>query len=176
MDETYPKKSEINAKVEIRDSPIQGKGIFAKETIKKGEVVVIWGGTYVKKTAAEKAKADGKLIMQLDENLYSVEERREDSTYCMNHSCNPNVWMKNAFTLTARRDIQQDEELVADYALWEADENFIMPWNCKCNSYLCRQKITGKDWLLFELQIRYQNHFSPLLNKRIAQFSKDKVH
>jgi hypothetical protein len=57
--------------------------------------------------------------MQRDDNLFSVEDRGDDETYFINHSCDGNLRMKDAFTLIARIDINNDEEITADYALWE---------------------------------------------------------
>ncbi len=169
----YPHQSSLSSKVEIWSSSLQGKSMFAKENIKAGETVIIWGGDYVSKEEAMTAKnKEGKVVMQLDDDLFTVEERGDDITYFLNHSCDPNVWMKNAFTLVARRDISPDEELTADYILWEADENYIAKWECTCGSRLCRKKITGKDWRLPELQKRYKNHFAPLLNKRIKNLTE----
>lgn len=37
-------KSVMSDKVEIRDNGLNGKGVFAKEFIKKGEIVFIKGG------------------------------------------------------------------------------------------------------------------------------------
>jgi SET domain-containing protein len=169
----FPDESWMSPKVEIFFSPIQGRGMFAKEDIKAGEVVVVWGGSYVSKEEAIKAKKqEGKVVMQLDENVFTVEKPGDDITYYLNHSCDPNVWMENAFTLCARRDIKVNEELTADYILWEADENYIAKWDCSCNSPLCRQKVTGKDWQLPEIQDRYKYHFIPLINKRIENGTK----
>ncbi|NHJ33725.1 MAG: SET domain-containing protein, partial [Asgard group archaeon] len=165
----YLKESWLDPRIEIRTSSIHEKGMFAVETIKKGEVVVIWGGRFVNKDEAEKEAAIGKITMQLDEDLFSVEFEYEDPSDCMNHSCDPNVWMKDEVTLIARRDIQPDEELTLDYALIEAWEDFIPLWECACGSQLCRKKFTGKDWRIPELQARYSNHFIPILNKRIAK-------
>jgi uncharacterized protein len=169
MNKTYPTESWINPKIDVRSSPLHATGMYAKSLIKAGETVVIWGGNYVSKSEADKAKKIRKVVMQLDDDLYSIEDRGDDLTYFMNHSCDPNVWMKDAVTLIARTDIQGGNELTADYALWEGDENFISSWTCVCGSTLCRTKVTGKDWKIPELQKRYKNHFSPLINKRIAK-------
>lgn len=152
---------------EIRQSDIGGKGLYAIKPIKKGDVVVIWGGTYVSAEEAKQAEAQGKLVMQWDDNLFSVEDRGEGSGYFVNHSCEPNLYMQGAYALVAMRDIEIGEELTADYALWEADENYISKWDCHCGSTKCRKKVTGRDWQLPELQERYKDHFSPLINKRI---------
>jgi len=115
---------------------------------------------------------NGKLVMQLDENLFSIEERGDDPTYFTNHSCDPNIWMKDEVTLTTMRDINLGEELTADYVMWEADENFVSSWECICASPSCRKRITGKDWQIPKLQKKYAGHFTPLINKRILNLKK----
>lgn len=158
----------ITPKVMIISSNISGKGLFAIAEIKRNEKVVMWKGNYFNKKEADKVKCEGKLLMQWDEDLFSVEDRGDDIAYYINHSCEPNLWMQDAYTLVARRDIKEGEEITADYALWEADENYVSKWKCACGSSFCRKRITGRDWRLPELQERYKGHFSPLINKRIA--------
>jgi len=36
-----------------------------------------------------------------------------------------NLWMKDAYTLIAKTDINRGEEITADYVLWEADEAYV---------------------------------------------------
>lgn len=162
-----PKEDWISPKIEIKDSENKGKGMFAIEPISKGEIVIVWGGNYVDTKGADKAKEEGKLVMQFDENLFSVEDKGESDSYFINHSCNPNVWMKDTFSLEAMRDINTGEELTADYAIWETDENKISKWECKCESLNCRHFITGRDYLIEELQEKYKDHFLPLISKKI---------
>jgi SET domain-containing protein len=167
----YREKSWIDSRIGVRSSKIHNKGMFALKLIKKGEIVVIWGGKFVNAKEAKKLAAKGIITMQLDDDLFSVEEGDDLSDY-MNHSCDPNVWMADEVTLIARRDIEPGEELTIDYALIEAWEDFISIWECVCGSPLCRKKVTGKDWRNAELQKRYKNHFIPLVNKRIAKSRK----
>ncbi|OGE35166.1 hypothetical protein A3C32_02485 [Candidatus Daviesbacteria bacterium RIFCSPHIGHO2_02_FULL_41_14] len=169
---SYPKESWLSSKIEVRVSKI-GKGSFAKEPIREGEVVVVWGGETVNTNEAKKAEKTGKIVMQWADNVWTVEDAGDDETYFINHSCDPNLWMKGISTVVARRDINKDEELTADYALWEADESEIKPWECQCGSPRCRHKITGKDYKLPELQQRYENHFSELINNRIEGIFKN---
>jgi SET domain-containing protein len=180
MEKRYRKESWIDPRIEIKSSPLHGKGMFAVASIRKGEVVVIWGlpKTYKYKEDAEKAAANGRakgksiIVGQLDEDLFTVEERGDDPTYFMNHSCDSNVWMKDEVTLIARRDIKPNEELTLDYALTEADEDHEASWKCVCGSPMCRRRYTGKDWRIPELQERYLGHFTPLINKRIAKLKE----
>src|ERR1051326_6068707 len=165
----YPSKTWIDPRIEIRTSPLEGRGMFATAPIQAGEKVVVFGGGYTDEEGAREAQREKKFVMQWDENIYSVEGSGVAEGYFINHSCDPNTWMQDAFTLIARRDIQTGEELTADYALWEADEKYVSQWECHCHVPLCRKRVTGKDWRVKELQERYQGHFSPLLNKRIQQ-------
>lgn len=170
--QNIPKETWISPKIEIRDTPEKGKGMFAVQKILAGDELIIWGGEYTDAIGAEKAKVDGKLTMQWDDNLFSVENRGDDIGYFINHSCDSNTWMKDAFTLVAKTDIEIGSEITADYSLWEANENYISKWGCKCGASVCRKRVTGKDWMLPEIQARYKNHFSPLLNKRIEKLQK----
>ncbi len=163
------KKDWINPKIEIREAFGKGRGMFAINPISKGEKVMIWGGEYVNKKEAEKAKITGKLVMQFDDDLFTIEDRGDDLGYFINHSCDSNIWMSDISTLIAKRDIKIGEELTVDYALFEADENHISKWECKCGASVCRKRITGKDYRLPELQERYKDHFLPFINKKIKK-------
>jgi hypothetical protein len=169
-----PQQSWIHPNIEIKDSKLGGKGMFATSPIGLGEKVIIWGGMYVPKEEAGRAIQDGKLVMQWDDDLFSIEDRGEDDAYFINHSCEPNIWMSDAITLIARRSISAGEELTADYALWEAREDYVSSWDCYCGAKNCRGKVRGTDWKLLALQISYAGHFSPLLNKRIIALAKEK--
>ena len=140
--------------------------------ITPGETVVIWGGTFVEREEAERARAQGKVVMQLDDGVYSVEERGEAPSYFMNHSCDPNVWMADTVALVARRGIVPGEELTVDYALFQANQHAVMEWECVCGSPDCRKRITARDWRLPQLQGRYARHFLPLIAKRIARLTQ----
>ena len=164
-----PKETWLSPKIEIRETGDRGRGMFALEKINKGEKILIWGGEYVNEVEARKAEAEGKLVMQFDDDLYSIENRGEDIGYFLNHSCEPNVWMDDAFSLSAMNDINVGEEITADYAMWEACEDYISKWQCKCGAKNCRGRVTGKDWELKELQEKYAGHFLPLINKRIKK-------
>jgi hypothetical protein len=107
--------------------------------------------------------------MQWDEDLWSVAGDADDpAAFLINHGCDGNVWLVDAITLVARSPIAASEELRADYALLEADEDYISAWVCACASCRCRRRVTGRDWRSPELQRRYAGHFSPLIAKRIA--------
>jgi hypothetical protein len=93
--------------------------------------------------------------------------REDDPVIHGNHACDANLWMSDATTLTARRDIAAGEEITVDYAVLTDDPVWKMP--CACGSPLCRLVVRGDDWKRPDLQARYQGHFTPYLNARIAR-------
>lgn len=104
--------------------------------------------------------------MQWDEGLFTAEKRGDDDTYFINHSCDGNTWMKDAFSLIARRDILPGEEVTVDYALF-VDPDYVSKWKRRCDSVDCRGQVTGEDWKKPELQERYKGRFSLMINKKI---------
>ena len=158
----------------IRNSISHGLGLFAREPIGKDGVVIIWGGNFMNEVEAQKAKFDGKAIQQIDNNLWDVFDyitRNEDPSYNHNHSCSPNTWMKDEVTIIAKNNIDRNEELTIDYAMFVIDDNYLIP-ECKCGSTFCRHTITGKDWERKDLQEKYKDHFSPYLNRKIGTLNK----
>ena len=171
MESTNREEPWLDPRLKLGPSPIHGQGTFATALIDAGEVVSVWGGRLATAQEAARAKALGKLVMQVDDDVYAVEERGEHETYFMNHSCDPNVRMAGALTMAARRRIAPGGELTVDYALFEEDEDFTMPWECICGSPICRKRITGRDWRLPDLQQRYAGHFLPAIAQRIARLT-----
>jgi uncharacterized protein len=163
----YPEKSWYDSRLEKRSSPIHGTGIYATAFIKKGELIARPGGIVA--TAEDLQKDRLRLDPtrqwnqgQIDDNLYLINALDEDISYFFNHSCDPNFWGD-----TARRDIEAEEELTFDYGMEAMGDYLLEP--CLCGSPLCRGKVTGRDWLLPELQERYEDHFPAYILRAIAK-------
>jgi hypothetical protein len=172
MKNVGPTEPWLNPKITVRESPIHGKGFFANQIINEGETIVVWGGCYTDRKGIESARKQGLGTMQWDDDIFSYESDTYPDAFSINHSCDPNTWMADAYTMTAMRDIEIGEELTMDYVLLyleDTDSN----WSCKCGSDNCRGKVTSTDWRRPELQKKYFDHFSPLINKRIAQNKKN---
>jgi hypothetical protein len=177
MSRQYRSASWINPRIEIRESPGRGTCSFALAPVGAGEIVTIWGGQVFTLADVQAGKSRKKSLAAIGEGLYLGEEMSDEPyqpgpDHYLNHSCDPNVWMVDEVTLAARRDIAKGEELTADYALWEEDENYVMRWTCECGSPLCRGRVTGRDWRLPQLRERYRGHFSPFINDRIARLER----
>lgn len=167
--EENQKKSWINPKIEIRPAESKGDGMFAAQNIRGGEVLIVWNVEYTNAGEAKIAKSQGKMVMQWDSDLFSVENAGEDPGFFINHSCDPNSWLEDAYTVSAMKPIKKDEEITIDYALFEHEIGKIEIADCRCGAPSCRRQITGGDWQIIKLQKRYKNHFSPLINKKIKE-------
>lgn len=157
-------------RVIVAASALGGRGTFAQEPIAAGESVFRWGGTLFSVAEIRLSRAKPGTVSAIAEAVYLAAPRDapDHAVDFTNHSCDPNLWLVDAVTLVARRDIAGGEELTGDYAMWEADETYVAAWPCRCGAPCCRGRLTGQDWRRADLQARYRGHFSPFLNRRIA--------
>lgn len=139
-------KSWLNPKVEVRQSAVQGKGLFAREPISPGEQLSRRGDDryavmsdaefqdYIKTVDSWDAVALGHGLHRV-----SLAARGDEVTNYGNHSCSPNA-EETAVGLVATRDIARDEEITVDYALLS-----IASWSmtCNCGADNCRGIIRG---------------------------------
>lgn len=82
----------------------------------------------------------------------------EADTALLNHSCDPTLAWAGP-RLVAFRDVAEGEELTVDYATTTTDPDMLV--RCHCETYRCRQMVTGEDWRIPELQRRYAGHLAP---------------
>ncbi len=156
----------------VRSGPsdIAGTGLFATAPIAAGTAISRVGGRLVSTAQlhaliAEAERTGGYVdSIVVDEDLQLVLPPRSTSRFG-NHSCDPNLWWTDAYTLSARRDIAAGEELTNDYATSTADPGFLL--RCHCESTRCRGMVSGDDWQIPELQARYDGHWVPMLLRRI---------
>ena len=84
----------------------------------------------------------------------------------LNHSCDPTlVWSADGAGLEAFRDVRAGEELTVDYATGTTDPELLV--RCHCETYRCRQMVTGDDWRIPELRRRYAGHFAARVQRRL---------
>ncbi len=116
----------------VKESKIQGRGVFAARDFRKGEVILKWDLSHellekdVKNVPEDEKKYvaffNGKYVLQLPPTRY------------VNHSCEPNTFVRD-FCDVAMRDIKKGEELTSDYVKEpEPDMNI----KCNCGSKNCR--------------------------------------
>jgi uncharacterized protein len=167
---TEPRKplSYISDKAVVKDSHIHGKGLFAIERIKAGEIVFIKGGyIFNRQTLQSMGDWYRAAEIQIASDLFIgplLEDERAGSMVFSNHCCDPNLGVQGQIVFAAMRDIEVGEELTHDWATTD-DDDYEM--KCGCSSSICRKIITGKDWQKPELQQRYRGYFSSYLQQKI---------
>ncbi len=168
-EQSYKAKSWIDPRLALSVSRLSGRGAFAGNHIRAGEIVIIWGGRLFTASDIEAGLARRNSVAEIGEGIYlgASEDDPESIDDYINHSCDPTCWMVDQVRIAARRDIQPDEELTLDYAMFSSGSGWRID-DCRCGSQLCRSTITGSDRKVPELQERYRDHFSPYLNARIA--------
>jgi hypothetical protein len=158
----------LHPAVEVRPSAIAGSGLFALAPLAEGTVVSRLGGRLVTGPVLSALLQQpghpyiDTITVTATLHLVLPPDRPNGKG---NHSCDPNLWWTDAYTLTARRNIDVDEELTNDYATSTASPDFTMP--CHCASPHCRHVVTGNDWQLPALHHRYGRHWVPALNTLI---------
>ena len=164
----------LHPDVGIGPSPIAELGLFARAVIAPGAIVSRLGGRLVtgrelQRIFCESARRPDRPYVDAitaGDDLHLVLPPGQPNHYG-NHSCDPNLWWADAYTLVARRTIEAGEEVTNDYATSTGTATFAMA--CCCGSSLCRGVVTGDDWRLPELQARYGDHWIPNLLARIRR-------
>jgi len=161
----------VSPKLESRSSHVAGQGLFAKDDIPKGELLFdtskIGEEYIISKTQADKRFKKGfDYMLQIDEDKFLITVDGESPSYYgfINSSCDPNCGIRESRRIVAMRDIMKDEEIAFDYAMSESSD-FKMP--CLCGSDNCRKFITGDDWKIKDLQVRYKGFFSEYIQRKI---------
>ena len=163
-----PNLSYISPKAIVSESRIHGRGLFAREAIRRDEIVAIKGGyVFDRRTLLEVESKLGAAEIQIGENLFIgplAENEREGSMIFSNHSCEPNIGVQGQIVFVAMRDIETGEELTHDWAMTD-DDAYRM--ECGCGNFTCRKIITGQDWQRKDLQEKYGRFMSLYLLEKI---------
>ena len=133
-------------------------GVFAKEKIKKGEVIAAFDGRVYSSRSS-----------LWNEDLYNhciqfEEKKWKDSkgiARLLNHSCEPNCGIKNFFEITAMRDIKSGEEVTWDYEMTEDHPYWRM--ECTCGTKSCSKIIGAYSNMPAATRKKYKGYISQWL-------------
>jgi len=125
-------------KVSVKKSNIHGLGLFAKEDIKKNQLIAEYKGEKISGEEGNKRSIDddNPFIMCFDDEIDIDGSCAENLTKFVNHSCDYNVTFEvidDKMWCIALRDISSGEELTTDY---EMDCHELLP--CACGGDVCR--------------------------------------
>ena len=145
-------------KLQVRSSPIHGKGVFARLPLAKGELVLEYLGAIIdwpealRRHPHDPAQPNHTFYFALDDEDGVIDGNDGGNrARWINHSCKPNcesetkgqrVWVR------ALRNIRAGEELNYDYAL-VIDEPLTaqlkQDYACRCGSKNCRHTMLALD-------------------------------
>jgi uncharacterized protein len=162
--------SYLSPKTRVGPSPIEGRGLFARRRIRKGEIVAIKGGhVYGARTLAKVKGRIAVSYIQIADRFFigalTAAEVARNKIF-INHSCAPNLGIRGQITYVALRDIGAGEELTYDWAMEEHGRARTL---CRCRARRCRRVLTGRDWTLPRLQRRYRGYFSSYIEDKIRR-------
>jgi len=167
-------KNYINPFVYGKKSSIKGNGLYAKTKIKKGTLIVEWGGKTIPikewKKLPEKIR---EYQIQLNsKNFFGITRESEiDEAEFINHSCNPNCGIKEYTKVVALRDIFPEEELTYDYIMTDFFDGYL---KCLCGEKNCRRALYPNDYKKAFLQKKTKVFFQNLINRKITNSTKKK--
>ena len=150
--------------VSIRDSLLQGKGVFASRDFGTGEIVLEIDDSHI--VTDESHLTPEQHEFDLDYLQDKTVLMQEPEKY-INHSCDPNTLVKTKNgkrqVLAVRRIITGDE-ITYDYSInGDNDGTFV----CHCGSKNCRKVYQGNFFKLpIELQKRYLSYLDDWFIKK----------
>lgn len=137
-----------NSATKVGKSGIQGRGLYARTAIKKGEMVIEYVGEVIRKELTEyreryyNSRGIGCYMFTQQDTDYVVDATMKGGqARFINHSCEPNceskllaIEEKKKIMILALRDIEQEEEITYDYMFEFDPEDKVA---CLCGAPSC---------------------------------------
>lgn len=149
----------IPSSLEVKNSGIHSRGLFAKQDIKKDTEIIQYGGELVSKKESEK-----RIYKKYDEAEKNPETNGENYVFELNeeqdidgdfewnigkfanHSCSPNtefIDIGGEIWIVSTKDIKQGEELTINYGY---DSESYKDFPCKCGSPNCIGYMVAEEY------------------------------
>ena len=150
-----PSPGPVNEWIELRRSPIQGIGAFARTDIPKGTRLIDYAGEKITNAESdrrypEEDKSQRHHTFLFILNTKQVVDAAYDGNAAMfiNHSCDPNCETfieRGVIWIDSLRDIRKGEELTYDY-MYDTDRSYtdddlFRYYGCACGTKKCRGTI-----------------------------------
>jgi uncharacterized protein len=125
----------------IAPSAIEGKGCFATKAFPGRRKIAEYAGEKISNAEAKRRASRKRLRICAINNRWSLDgSRGGNGTHYINHSCEPNAFMKISYghiLFIALRDIEPGEEITIDYeSTLHSDSK-----RCVCGAKTCRGTI-----------------------------------
>ena len=136
--------------VQVRNSNVHGRGVFATRRIEKGERIMEYLGERISHDEADrryetKAENDSHTFLFIVDSRTVIDAGVDgNDARFFNHSCDPNcesVVEKRRVFIEAVRSIEPGEEMTYDYQIYREEgdpENIDEVFACRCGFVQCR--------------------------------------
>lgn len=125
-------KNDLYGGIEVRESNISGRGVFAIRTFEPGDIVLRWSPLceVPRDQVVTLPYSERHFLMPISEERFFLMGEPERF---VNHSCNPNTKPEGAADVAIRR-IEIGEEITSSYF----SGNSIVSFTCSCGASNCR--------------------------------------
>jgi hypothetical protein len=150
----------------LETRPEAGMYVVTSRPIPAGTIVVAWSGPVVDREVF--ATFDHHVrshSVQVADDLFLIPPDPLELVDYVNHSCDPTCGMLGSQMLVSMRPLAAGDEISFDYAMCDTDP--YDEFTCACESENCRGQVTATDWMLPELQARYDGYFSAYIQRRL---------
>ena len=137
-------------RIQVRRSGVHGKGVFALQALKRGEMIIEYIGEVISWDEAldrhphDPSQPDHTFYFHIDDGRVIDASRRGNAARWFNHSCAPNCEadeVRGRVFIKALRSIKAGEELTYNYGL-TIDERYTPSlkkrFACHCGARECR--------------------------------------
>jgi uncharacterized protein len=140
----------------VRNSPIHGRGVFARRTIRRGARIIEYRGERISmKEADRRPDSDPDnpyhtFFFELNDGRVIDAAVRGNAARWINHSCTPNcepIEEEGRVFIEAKRTIRAGEELGYDYKLsvrGHISKKMHAAYACRCGTARCRGTMLEK--------------------------------
>ena len=149
---------EAELPVVVKKSAIQGRGVFAKRSIKKGERIIEYVGERISHEEASKRYDDEGMrrhhtfLFSVNDDLCIDATASGNEARFINHCCEPNtevVVVRDRVYIKAARDITPGDEIYYDY-WYTTDESYTLEdlqrvYPCRCGAEACRGTLAAVE-------------------------------
>ncbi len=119
----------------VKNSKIDGMGVFANREFKKGEVVIKWNtDTILTDEDVKNLPEEEKRYLTAFKDKYILQQ---SPAKFVNHSCEPNTKVVDESSDIAIKDIKKGKEITSYYLSFFCTDETI---KCNCKSKKCKNK------------------------------------
>jgi hypothetical protein len=115
-----PAEAWMDERLVVRESPIEGRGLFFTDRLPAGVVVIRLGGRLVSSAGALMRDADADPAAPYVDTITVSDDAHlvlppSTPIHFGNHSCDPTLWHVAPFEVATRRNVTNGEEATIDY-------------------------------------------------------------